>query len=115
MNPSTGSVDEAADHRAEPERRGLEEHIARVALPSGGPCRPAARGADARGGRFSGSTFSGFSVSALPCVSSLIQRKLKKTVMKMPIATIAHETTKPTSSTTTPTAKPTGQRLGPGT
>ena len=110
--------DEAADHGAEPERRDLEEDVARVALLGlglalrrGGTGRRRARrpllGLDLRRASRRGASSPGRAPSA--------QRKPKKTVMKTPTATIAHETTKPTSSTTTPTASPTGQRLGPGT
>ena len=70
--------------------------------------------AGARGSFFSGSTGGASLASPLPRVSSLTQRKRKSTAIAAPIATIHQETTKPTSSTTTPRARPTGQRLGPG-
>src|SRR5437763_1848068 len=67
-----------------------------------------------RPSRRAGST-GGASVRPWPRARSRTQRKPKQTAMTAPATTIAQLTTRPTSSATTPSAKPTGHRLGPGT
>ena len=65
-------------------------------------------------GARSGST-SGVSASALPARDSLSQRNAKTTVMIVPSATIDQADDEADQEDDAPIARPTGQRLGPGT
>ncbi len=62
----------------------------------------------------SGAT-SGAWTSSLPFVRSRTQRNANASAISAPSPAIHQETTSPTRRTTTPTAKPTGHKLGPGT
>ena len=119
VNPSTGSVTRMPmtppSARVVPSRKTLRGISFGSSEARAGRATEDGRGRLPGLGRFSGSTFAGFSARRDSRATSLSQRKPNRTAMIAPTATIDQLTTNPTRRTTAPIASPTGHRLGPGT
>src|SRR3954469_2039913 len=116
MNPSAGTVTMPPIRAPRPSveaSRNLERGNRSSETDSGMPASPTFAGSAGPVGLSGGA--SAVCTSGVPAVRSRTHRNANTSATIAPRAAIHQETIRPIMRTTTPTAKPTGQRLGPGT